>query len=169
MATVTALTTIQRLRQLFAQFGIPESIVLDNGLQFAAAEYEEFCRLNGIRHIRVAPYQPSSNGLAERAVQVLKQGFRKSSMGIQSDRIARFLFQYRIKPQTTTGLSPAEILLGRNLRSRLELLKPNLEQKVAEKQRRQRFKHSRVRQFSVDEKVFVETMAEEKRGCLVIP
>ena len=90
-------------------------------------------------------------------------------MGIQSDRIARFLFQYRITPQTTTGLSPAELLLGRNLRSRLELLKPNLEQKVAEKQRRQRFKHSRVRQFSVDEQVFVETTAEEKRGCLVIP
>ena len=121
IATATALTTIQRLRQLFAQFRIPESIVSDNGPQFAAAEFQEFCRLNGIRHIRVAPYQPSSNGLAERAVQVFKQGFRKSSMGTPSDRIARFLFQYRITPHTTTGLSPAEMLLGRNLRSRLDL------------------------------------------------
>ena len=158
MATATALTTIQQLRQLFAQFGIPESIVSDNGPQFAAAEFQEFCRLNGIRHVRVAPYQPSSNGLAERAVQVFKQGFRKSSMGTPSDRIARFLFQYRITPHTTTGLSPAEMLLGRNLRSRLDLLKPNLEQKVAEKQRRQQFdhdRHSRVRQFSDGEKVFV--------------
>lgn len=159
MATATALTTIQRLRQLFAQFGIPESIVSDNGPQFAAAEFQEFCRLNGIRHIRVAPYQPSSNGLAERAVQVFKQGFRKSSMGTPSDRIARFLFQYRITPHTTTGLSPAEMLLGRTIRSRLDLLKPNLEQKVAEKQRRQQFdhdKHSRMRQFSVGDKVFVK-------------
>ena len=140
----------------------------DNGLQFTAAEFQEFCRLNGIRHIRVALYQPSSNGLAERAVQVFKQGFCQSSVGTQSDRIARFLFQYRITPHTTTGLSPAEMLLGRNLRSRLDLLKPNLEQKAAEKQRRQQFKHSRVHQFSVDEKVFVETKGEEKRGCLVI-
>ena len=69
MATATALTTIQRLRQLFAQFGIPESIVSDNGLQFAAAEFQEFCRLNGICYIRVAPYQPSSNGLAEELYQ----------------------------------------------------------------------------------------------------
>ena len=58
MATATALTTIQQLRQLFAQFGIPESIVSDNGSQFAAAEFQEFCRLNGIRRIQVALYQP---------------------------------------------------------------------------------------------------------------
>ena len=80
-------------------------------------------------------------------------------MGTPSDRIARFLFQYRITPHTTTGLSPAEMLLGRNIRSRLDLLKPNLEQKVAEKQRRQQFdhdKHSRMRQFSDGDKVFVK-------------
>ena len=90
---------------------------------------------------------------------MFKQGFRKSSMGAPSDRIAPFLFQYRITPHTTTGLSPAKMLLGRNLRSRLDLLKPNLEQKVAEKQRRQQFdhdKHSRMRQFSDGEKVFVK-------------
>ena len=75
MATATALTTIQRPRQLFAQLRIPESIVSDNGLQFTATEFQEFCRLNGIRHIQVAPYQPLSNELAKRAVQMFKQGF----------------------------------------------------------------------------------------------
>ena len=129
--------------------------------------------MNGIRHIRVTPYQPSPNGLAERAVQVIKQGFHKSSMGTLSDRIASFLFQYRIKPHRTTGLSPAEMLLGRyihsRLDSRLDLLKPNLEQKVAEKQRRQQFnhdKHSRVRQFSDGDKVFVKNQG---RGEMWLP
>ena len=45
------------------------------------------------------------------------------------------------------------MLLGRNIRSRLDLLKPNFEQKVAEKQRRQ---HSRVHQFSDGDKVFAK-------------
>jgi len=79
MATANAGTTIQQLRQLFAQFGIPQSIVSDNGPQFAAVEFENFCKLNGIHHIRVAPYHPSSNGLAERAVKIVKQGLKKQS------------------------------------------------------------------------------------------
>ena len=68
MKTATALTTVQRLRTLFSRFGIPESIVSDNGPQFAAAEFQEFCKGNGIRHILIAPYHPALNGLAERGV-----------------------------------------------------------------------------------------------------
>ena len=51
MATATATTTIQQLRQLFAQFGIPQSIVSEYGPQFAAVEFENFGKLNGIHHI----------------------------------------------------------------------------------------------------------------------
>ena len=76
MTTATALTTIHHLRTLFAKFGIPESLVSDNGSQFTAAEFQLFCKQNGIRHIQVAPYHPASQGLAERAVQTFKKEFR---------------------------------------------------------------------------------------------
>eukprot|EP00731_Ephydatia_muelleri_P023522 Em0015g1105a len=59
---------------------------------------------------RSAPYHPSSNGMAERAVQTVKQGVKKMTTGTLRDKLARFLFQYRITPQTTTGVSPAELL-----------------------------------------------------------
>ena len=137
----TAQTTIQTLRQLFTRFGIPESIVSDNGTQFTALEFEEFCRLNGIVHTKVAPYHPSSNGLAERAVRVFKQGLRKQAGGSISDQLSRMLLQYRITPHSTyritphstTGLSPAELLMGRKLHSRLDLLKPRIDKRVLEK------------------------------------
>ena len=80
MATATAGATIQQLRQLFAQFGIPQLIMLLN------------LKLNGIHHIWVAPYHPSSNGLAERAIKIVKQGLKKQSEGTLSDQIARILF-----------------------------------------------------------------------------
>ena len=36
--------------------------------------------------------------------------------------VCKFLFQYRITPQSTTGLSPAELLLNRKPKSHLDLL-----------------------------------------------
>ena len=72
MKIATALNTIQHLRQLFAQFGIPESVASDNGPQFVAGKFCKFSEVKGIRHIRVTSYHPSSNGLAERGVQMFK-------------------------------------------------------------------------------------------------
>ena len=109
----------------------------------------------------MAPYHPSSNGLAERAVEVFKQGMRKESNGTIGDRIARFLFQYRITPHTTTGLPPCEMLMGRKLRSRLDLLKPDaqLQARVLNKQARQksdRDKRCKPRTFTEGESVFAK-------------
>ena len=58
-------------------------------------------------------------------MQISEEGFGKMSDGTVEDRIAQFLFTYRITPQSTTQLSPpAELLMGRRLRSRFDLLKP---------------------------------------------
>ena len=113
--------------------------------------------MNGIRHVRVPPCHPSSNGLAERAVQTFKKGFKKMSEGSVQDKISHFLFSYRITPRTTTGISPAELLLGRALRSCLHLLKHNLSQNVENKQEQQKLAHDKraVKRTFVDgEKVF---------------
>ena len=166
MTSATALTTVQHLRQLFSRFGIPDSIVSDNGSQFVAKEFQEFCKSNGIQHIRVAPYHPSSNGLAERAVQIFKQGMKKVSNGTIWDRIARFLFQYRITPHTTTGLPPCEMLMGRKLRSRLDLLRPDIQARVISKQAKQksnRDKHCKSRIFVEGERVFAKNFGQGKR------
>ena len=88
MVTATSFTTIQRL----TQFGIPETIVSDNGTQFSSSEFQQFCQASGIHHIRVSPYRPSSNGLAERTMRIFKQGLKRDTQGTLSDRIAKLLF-----------------------------------------------------------------------------
>ena len=165
MAVCSAATTIQALRTLLAQFGLPESIVSDNGPQFVSNEFQEFCRVNGIRQIRVAPYHPSSNGLAERAVRIFKDGLKKQSNGSLSDRIARSLFEYRRTPHTTTGVSPAELMFGRPLRSRLSLIRPDLHERVLEKQAQQKSAHDRSakhREFAEGEEVLIRMHRQDQ-------
>ena len=99
VSAATSYKTIEHLRTLFATHGIPTTVVSDNGTPFTSAEFAEFTTKNGIHHIKVSPYHPSSNGLAERAVRTLKEGLRKigTSESIEC-RVARVLFHYRITP-----------------------------------------------------------------------
>ena len=122
----TSTGTIRKLRQMFATHGTPETMVSDNGSIFTSKEFQQFVKLNGINHVTTAPYHPASIGLAERAVQTLKIGLKKITSGALEDRLARFLFQYRLTPHSTTGTSPAELLMGRKPHSILDLMKPNI-------------------------------------------
>ena len=78
MSTVTAATTITKLRSLFALHGLPEQVVSDNGTQFTSHEFQRFIAANGIRHIRSAPYHPATNGLVERFVQTFKRAMKSN-------------------------------------------------------------------------------------------
>ena len=154
----TSAAVIEELRALFAQFGLPETVVTDNGTCFISAEIEAFFTRNGIKHLTSAPYHPASNGLAERAVQIVKKGLRKITHGSMRTRLAQVLLTYRLTPQSTTGISPSELLLGRRPRSRLDLLKPNTAERVERNQRKQKEQHdlrSRERNFGVGDDVFV--------------
>lgn len=139
--SATSAAVIEELRPLFACFGLPETVVTDNGTCFTSAEFKDFLATNGIRHITSAPYHPSSNGLAERAVQIVKRGLRKTTGGSVRSRLAKFLYAYRLAPQGTTGRSPAEMLLGRRPRSRLDILRPLTAERVETQQLKQKSKH----------------------------
>ena len=82
--SATSSATVECLRQVFAQFGVPETVVTDNGTCFTSDEFELFLKMNGIRHLTSAPYHPASNGLAERAVQIVKHGLKKVTQGTLS-------------------------------------------------------------------------------------
>jgi len=56
---------------------IPEILVIDNGPAFASGDFEKFVKVNGIRHVKTAPYQPALNGLAVWSVQIFKGGIIK--------------------------------------------------------------------------------------------
>ena len=138
VGTANSQSTIEKLRATFATHGLPETMVTDNGSVFTSTEFKEFCSGNGIHHITSSPYHPASNGLAERAVQTFKTVMKKSTSGSLESRVSRFLFNYRLTPHSTTGTSPAEMLLGRRPRSLLDLLHPDKTATVRKHQLRQK-------------------------------
>lgn len=141
MSSTTSGATIEKLREIFAIHGLPAVLVSDNGSNFTSAEFEEFMKKNGIRHIRVAPYHPASNGLAERAVRIFKEGFEKMEKGSVQTRLSRFLLSYRTTPHSTTGVPPAELLMKRKLHTQLNRMVPDLAARVRNKQTQQKASH----------------------------
>ena len=77
MKSTTSERTIDELRLIFADHGLPEEVVSDNGPQFISAEFAEFMSKNGIKHTLVPPYHPQSNGAAERSVRIVKAALIK--------------------------------------------------------------------------------------------
>ena len=76
-------------------------------------------------------------------------------------RLSQFLFKYRITPQTTTGVSPAQLLMGRRLRTHLDLLHPDTTMRMNEKQEKS-IPGRAPRQFEVGEKVYAKNFHEPK-------
>ena len=98
MSDIKTVTLIDVLRVSFATHGLPYIIVSDNGPWFTSKEFKSFIHKNGIKHITTAPYHPSSNGTAERAVQTFKSAMYKivaesSNVPIKV-LISRFLKSY---------------------------------------------------------------------------
>ncbi len=132
--SITSSKTIERLRIIFANPGLPHKVVTDNGPSFTSEEFKSFISVNRTPHITTAPYHPSSNGLAKRAIQTLKNSLKRTQGASIQEHLSKFLLKYSIIPQTTTGVAPAQLLMGRRLQSHLDQLFPDLTQCVEKQQ-----------------------------------
>ncbi|XP_033114378.1 uncharacterized protein K02A2.6-like [Anneissia japonica] len=161
-------------------YGVPKQLVSDNSPQFVSEEFETFLLVNGIRHLKSAPYHPATNGLAERFLQSFKAAL-KSAKGGRSDvkqKLPNFLLAYRNAEHSTTGISPAIMFIGRQLRTRLDCIKPDLQEKVIkhqEVQMKQPFKEPRkfrdgdkvcVRDYRSKEQKWIAGIIHKKTGTL---
>ena len=106
-----------RLIDPFSIEGYPDKIVSDNGPPFQSKEFAKFLSGLGIKHTTSSPGYPHSNGFIEQHIQTVKNMLSKSSNTRSFQEVLADLRTTRIG----MGLpSPAEILHGRNLTTRVQ-------------------------------------------------
>ena len=127
---------IQILRSVFARNGPPDILVSGNGPQFTSEEYDQFTKTNGNKHLKYTTYHPASNALAERFVQTFRQSLREMKLEASSveRKLSNCLMAYIYPLHATTNETSAKLFYGRNLRTRLDALKPDLGRDMAAKQ-----------------------------------
>ena len=77
LKSITAETIAEELIKLFAQMGIPEEILTDQGTNFTAELLKELYCLLHVKAICTSPYHPRTNGLVERFNGMLKNMLKK--------------------------------------------------------------------------------------------
>ncbi|KAF6034356.1 hypothetical protein EB796_007337 [Bugula neritina] len=120
---LTSSKVILHLKSIFARHGVPEILISDNGVQYASEEFRSFAQKFSFTHVTSSPKHPQGNGAAERAVQTIKNILKKG----QDPYLG--LMAYRSSP-LENGVSPAELLMGRKLRTTV----PSLPSVLAPKQ-----------------------------------
>ncbi|XP_062593536.1 uncharacterized protein K02A2.6-like [Saccostrea cucullata] len=108
--SLTSAHVIGKLKNILARWGIPEELVTDNGTQFTSDSFKKFAAKYGFAHTTTSPHYPQANGEAESAVKTAKRI-------LQQDDIFVALMAYRSTPISTTGVSPAELIMGRRIRT----------------------------------------------------
>lgn len=115
----TTATLVQKVKNIFARWGIPEIVRSDNGPQFSSSLFKAFAIEYGFIHTTSDPHYPQGNGAAERAVQTAKRILKQEDPFLA-------LMTYRATVMETTGCSPAQLIMGRNIRTRLPVIKSQL-------------------------------------------
>ncbi len=111
LTTTTSAAVITAMKAVFARHGIPEVLRSDNGPQYSSHEFAVFADSYGFKHSTSSPLYPQSNGQAERMVQTAKRLMTNSSDPFMA------LLTYRATPLPWCGLSPAELCMGRQIRT----------------------------------------------------
>lgn len=103
------------LMKFFSVFGLPSLVVADNGPPFNSQEIREILENNAIKYKNSPPHHPQSNGLAERAVQTIKDKLKKFTVDAKyrnldiQEKLDLILMSYRNTP-TSVSKAPSKLI-----------------------------------------------------------
>jgi len=100
---------------IVCRFGVPHSLVSDNGKQFNNDNTNQFCELLGIHKNFSSVIYPQSNGQVEAVNKIIKVTLKRrldAYKGKWADELPKVLWAYRTTSRSTTGETPFSMAYG---------------------------------------------------------
>ena len=102
-------------RNIVTRFGVPRTLISDNGLQFDSKAFRRYCYELGITNKYSTLAYPQGNGQAEVVNKVIVNGLKKKlddAKGRWVEELSHILGTYWTTPQRSTGETPFAITYG---------------------------------------------------------
>ena len=96
-------------RNIVTRFGVSNTLISNNGLQFDSKAFWRYCCDLGIKKRYSTPSYPQSNGQAEATNKVIVDGLKKrleDTKGKWVDELPHILWTYRTTPRRSIGKTP---------------------------------------------------------------
>ena len=93
LASMTAHQIADHLKQIFSEYGWPETLISDNGPCYASETFKKLMKEYNVNHVTSSPHYPQSKNLAEKYVQIVKNLFHKAKE--EGQDLHKCLMMYR--------------------------------------------------------------------------
>jgi hypothetical protein len=111
LATITSVT-IQKFfwQNIVCRFSVPKAITVDNGTQFDAETFKDFCDRIGTKIHFASIRHPESNGMVERANDIIMTGIMK--LIFNQPRGIKVVWSHNTTASRSTRFTPFKLLFG---------------------------------------------------------
>ena len=102
-------------KNIVIRFGVPNSLISDNGLQFDSRAFCKFCSDLGIKNKYFTLAYPQSNGQAEAVNKIIVNGLKKrldGAKGKWAEDLPNVLWACRTMPRRSIGETSFSLTYG---------------------------------------------------------
>ena len=78
LSSQTSKAVIEQMKSIFAEYGVPDTLITDNGPCYNSKEFKSFTQKYNFEHVTSSPHYHEGNGLEEKYVDIIKDQLQKA-------------------------------------------------------------------------------------------